>query len=319
MTDILNQIISTSSVTGSSTNSTSNIINSSTISRRPRGKVIITVPLNLVSDDFTGNTSIIIDNNQLTSDPLRYNQDFSFRQQQVNTYLSNIDLKHLITSSSTVNGVDSRDVNRDRIIEGLRQQLLQTNLGATSQERQSSANNLDLEENNSPPKVEGFQFNVYRLANEFRQGTYLFAGYQEARNTTLDSSFGFYPQNNPSGNLAFQAIPAGLSLDEDSLTTIHRYQNRMIPSTYLYVNQGEHEIIKAQQTIGGLGDFLYEGEAFQVFEPDANKGVDFYRFQNLQVQGTYIFVTEAEKNSIINDPNLSNIFQLEGVAFEAII
>ena len=63
-------------------------------------------------------------------------------------------------------------------------------------------------------------------------------------------------------------------------------------------------------------NFIEEGTAFYAYGKDANLGVDFYRMQNTQQPGTYLFVGEEEKNNILNQfPQ----FVLEGVAFEVAV
>jgi hypothetical protein len=63
-------------------------------------------------------------------------------------------------------------------------------------------------------------------------------------------------------------------------------------------------------------NFIEEGIAFYVYPGDAGKGIDFYRFQNTLVPGTYLFVGEEERQNILaNFPQ----FVEEGVAFEAFI
>ena len=58
---------------------------------------------------------------------------------------------------------------------------------------------------------------------------------------------------------------------------------------------------------------IEEGIAFYVYPGSADIGVDFYRFQNLDVPGTYIFVNGQERQNILaNYPN----FVEEGIAFE---
>ena len=60
-------------------------------------------------------------------------------------------------------------------------------------------------------------------------------------------------------------------------------------------------------------NFIEEGTAFYAYGAGSGKGIEYYRMQNTQQAGTYIFVNEAEKNQIIDSfPQ----FSLEGIAFE---
>ncbi len=44
--------------------------------------------------------------------------------------------------------------------------------------------------------------------------------------------------------------------------------------------------------------------------------IDLFRFRSNQ--GTYLYVGEAKRNSINNDPDLANVFTEEGLAFSVI-
>ncbi len=89
----------------------------------------------------------------------------------------------------------------------------------------------------------------------------------------------------------------------------NRFQNKNVAGTYLFASEGES--VNIRKDFSDI--FLEEGIAFYAFGAEDSKGVDYYRFHNTQQPGTYIFVGEEEKNSILaNFPQ----FKLEGVAFE---
>jgi len=93
-------------------------------------------------------------------------------------------------------------------------------------------------------------------------------------------------------------------------TSIYRFQNTDVPGTYLFAGLDESENIRAN-----FPNFVGEGRAFNVdFEP-GNDLFAFYRFQNINVPGTYLFVGEEERNAIHSNPNLSESFSEEGLAF----
>lgn len=148
--------------------------------------------------------------------------------------------------------------------------------------------------------VELLNDQMYRFQNRNVSGTYLFAGVQESfsirqnfRNTFVEEGEAFKVSTTP----------------EDGLIRFNRFQNRNLPGTYLFA--GEQESVSIRQNFSNT--FMEEGIAFYALSADANLGTDYYRLQNTQVPGTYIFVDEQEKNNILaNFPQ----FQLEGVAFE---
>ena len=93
-------------------------------------------------------------------------------------------------------------------------------------------------------------------------------------------------------------------------TDIYRFQNTAIPGTYLFASQEERESINTNFS----EDFNEEGLAFYVYGADSGIGTTFYRFQNENRPGTYLFVGPDEREDILaNFPN----FIEEGPAFNA--
>ena len=112
--------------------------------------------------------------------------------------------------------------------------------------------------------------------------------------------------------LGLSAQSNGGSIPGELLNTpIYRFQSTITPSTYLYVGEEERQNINQNFA----DNFTEEGIAFNAaVEPD-DELIALYRFQNTQRPGTYLFVGEGERNNIITDPNLSNTFNEEGIAF----
>ena len=112
--------------------------------------------------------------------------------------------------------------------------------------------------------------------------------------------------------LGLSAQSSGGPIPEDPLNTpVYRFQSTITPSTYLYVREEERQNIKQNFA----DSFTEEGIAFNAaIEPD-DELIALYRFQNTQRPGTYLFVGEGERNNIISNPNLSNTFNEEGIAF----
>ena len=93
-------------------------------------------------------------------------------------------------------------------------------------------------------------------------------------------------------------------------TDIYRFQNSDVPGTYIFAGAEESENIRAN-----FPNFIEEGVAFKVAVEPGDDLFAFYRFQNSNVPGTYLFVGEEERNAINSDPNLSESFTEEGLAF----
>ncbi|MGI0481757.1 putative Ig domain-containing protein [Geminocystis sp. CENA526] len=144
---------------------------------------------------------------------------------------------------------------------------------------------------------------LFRFQNIDRPGTYLFVGNEERISVLNEYSPPFVEEG-----FAFN-VSYG---EEEGLVRFNRFQNKNVPGTYLFA--GEEESVSIRENYSDV--FTEEGIAFYALDAQANIGVDYYRFQNTEQPGTYIFVGEAEKTSILNNyPQ----FQLEGIAFEAFV
>ncbi len=97
----------------------------------------------------------------------------------------------------------------------------------------------------------------------------------------------------------------------DSLLNIpiNRFQNSLLPGTFLFATEGESANIRQN-----FPHFVEEGGAFNVASQPADNLIQFNRFQNSLVPGTYLYATEGESVNIRQSfPN----FIEEGVAFYA--
>ncbi|MEM9274619.1 MAG: esterase-like activity of phytase family protein [Cyanobacteria bacterium P01_F01_bin.143] len=97
---------------------------------------------------------------------------------------------------------------------------------------------------------------------------------------------------------------------DDFDTDIFRFRSEIDgQSSYLYAGGAEAESIRTDFA----DSFTEEGFAFTVSSEPQDDLIDLYRFRS--EQGTYLYVGEAERNSINSDPNLSAVFTEEGRAF----
>ena len=141
-------------------------------------------------------------------------------------------------------------------------------------------------------------FSINRFQNTAVPGTYLFAG--ESESETIRDEFTNFDEE----GLAFKvAVEPG-----DDLIPLYRFQSNTTPGTYLFA--GEEERTGINENFAE--EFTEEGLAFYVYGADSNRGDLFYRFQNQDRPGTYLFAGEAESDNIReNFPN----FIEEGAAF----
>ncbi|MBE9241797.1 hypothetical protein IQ217_06405 [Synechocystis salina LEGE 00031] len=98
------------------------------------------------------------------------------------------------------------------------------------------------------------------------------------------------------------------------LSSFIRFQNTNQPGTYLFASAGEAAAIRSNP---GLRQFAEEGVAFRVaLQKTDPLQQAFFRFQNTNLPGTYLFVNEGEAAAIRSNPGLSNFVE-EGLAFYA--
>jgi subtilisin-like proprotein convertase family protein len=140
---------------------------------------------------------------------------------------------------------------------------------------------------------------IFRFQNETIPGTYLYVGNEEAQN--IRENFDKFTEE----GLAFQVAVE----PNDDLMPIYRFQSIANSGTYLLAGKRERESIN-----NNFADsFIEEGLAFYVYGADSNFGETVYRFRNLDRPGTYLYVTETERENILD--NYSNFVE-EGAAFK---
>ena len=100
---------------------------------------------------------------------------------------------------------------------------------------------------------------------------------------------------------------SGLDLLDTPFT---RFQNSSIPGTYVYATGDEVDNIRANQP-----GFVEEGVAFSAAIAPDDDLIAFSRLESNQLPGTFLYVGDEELASINADPNFSNAFTNQGVAF----
>ncbi|WP_324282419.1 choice-of-anchor Q domain-containing protein [Cyanobacterium aponinum UTEX 3221] len=144
----------------------------------------------------------------------------------------------------------------------------------------------------------------YRFQNSDRAGTYLYVGAEE-RTDILNNYSPPFIEEGFAFNVSYQ--------QQDGLIRFNRFQSMETPGTYLFASEEESVSIRQNHS----NTFDEEGIAFYAYGADAGIGQDVFRYQSKVNPGTYLFVLEAEKNTI--DSQHASDFTYEGVAFEVIV
>lgn len=144
---------------------------------------------------------------------------------------------------------------------------------------------------------------IYRLQHQVTRGAYMFVG--EAELNQIEDE---YPDLVSEG-MAFKVSET----ESAGLMAMYRFQNQVNPECYVLVGEEERNAILEDSDLSNA--FSEQGIAFYVLEADSNSGENIYRFRSVEMTGNYIYVTESERQTILNDH--SNTFIEEGMAFAA--
>ena len=140
---------------------------------------------------------------------------------------------------------------------------------------------------------------IYRFQNTQEPGTYIFVG--EAERQNIRQNFAHFEEE---GFAFLVGVAPG-----DDLIPLYRFQNKNRPGTYIFVGEAERQNINNSQY---ATEFQEEGLAFYVYHANYDLGTVFYRLQNTDLPGTYLYASPEEKDSIL--ANFDNFIN-EGEAF----
>ncbi len=182
---------------------------------------------------------------------------------------------------------------------------------------------LSVTESNSEPSPEpepNQSIELFRFRNTtFDTGTYIFVGEEERDDIQSNPDFNQTFELEGNGNTAFVASRES----GDDLIPFYRLQSIDISGTYLFVSTTEYDAIFAEDS-NQKDKWIQEGldgeediPEFYLYEGSADSGTTFNRFQNTQ-NGTYLYAGESETEAINNNPNLSDLFVNQGVAFKSL-
>ena len=144
---------------------------------------------------------------------------------------------------------------------------------------------------------------IYRFQSNIMPGTFLYV--QEEERVSINQNF--------NDSFIEEGIAFNAAIEpDDELIPFFRFQNNQMPGTYLYVGEAERNTINIDSNLAN--NFTDEGIAFYAYGVGAGEETPFYRFQNSDVPGTYLYATGTEADNIRADfPNYIE----EGIAFEA--
>jgi len=134
---------------------------------------------------------------------------------------------------------------------------------------------------------EGFDVQYYRFQNSDLPGTYIFVDGGERASILADPNLENFVEE---GN-AFKVR----STPGENLVEVNRYQSSQTPGTYLFSTASDFQ---SDSSIT-QSDFLLEGLAFYAHGANSGSGNDYYRFENNNRPGTYLFSESGERSSII--------------------
>ncbi|MEM9272180.1 MAG: DUF4347 domain-containing protein [Cyanobacteria bacterium P01_F01_bin.143] len=113
------------------------------------------------------------------------------------------------------------------------------------------------------------------------------------------------------GDAQIDAVYGTLSEELNILDTpFIRFQNSGVPGTYVFATGDEADSIRANEP-----GFVEEGVAFSAAIAPNDDLIALTRLESNQLPGTFLYVGDEELASINADPNFSNAFTDQGVAF----
>jgi hypothetical protein len=167
---------------------------------------------------------------------------------------------------------------------------------------------------------------LYRFRNTaFETGTYVFVGAEERDNILEDPDLNqtFSLDGQQEDGTINPAFVASTVAGEDYIP-FYRLSSLENPGTFLFVSTEEYEGIFAENSDQrdkweqqGFDEAETDIPEFYLYDGSADLGTEFNRFQNSQ-NNTFLYAGPEETEAIANDPNLANVFNDQGVAFESL-
>ncbi|MGI0483010.1 peptidylprolyl isomerase, partial [Geminocystis sp. CENA526] len=99
--------------------------------------------------------------------------------------------------------------------------------------------------------------------------------------------------------------------ENDDLVAFNRFRNTDLMGGYIYAGEAESEAIRSNYP-----QFIDEGVAFYAYGAGSQMADSVTRFQS-SGGGAYLYTAQPETENVIT--NYANSFNLEGIAFEALL
>jgi hypothetical protein len=167
---------------------------------------------------------------------------------------------------------------------------------------------------------------LFRFRNtNFDTGTYVYVGAEERASIESNPDFNqtFELDGRQEDGTVNPAFTASLAPGE-GLIPFYRIRSLDVAGTYLFVSTEEYNGIFAEGSDQrdkwvqeGLDAADEDVPEFYLYEGSGDNGVEFNRFQNTQ-NNTFLYAGPDESAAIANDPNLSSLFNNQGVAFDSL-
>jgi peptidyl-prolyl cis-trans isomerase A (cyclophilin A) len=153
-----------------------------------------------------------------------------------------------------------------------------------------------------PDTTSSLNDSIYRFYNPYSQG-HFFTATPSERDTVIA---------NPDWGYVFEGSPFKVSTTEGgNLKPVYRFYNPFSRGHFFTINEDEKNTVIANPDWG----YKFEGVGFYALDANANIEEDVYRFYNPVSRGHFFTTSEAERDTVINNPQWG--YKFEGVAFEA--
>lgn len=134
---------------------------------------------------------------------------------------------------------------------------------------------------------EGFDVQYFRFQNSAVPGTYIFVEQNERAAILANPNLNFFVEE---GNAFRVSANPG-----DGLVAVNRYSSTTNPGTFLFSTGSDFQ----SDSQINQSDFSLDGLAFYANGASSGNGDDYYRFENSNRPGTFLFAESVERASII--------------------
>ena len=266
-------------------------------------------------DSFISEEDVIVDYT------LQSEQGYTVDSENNSETVSIIETPESKLESETSDDVEVSEVSADTLIES---EVIQRIIAA-SDDLSTEESLVENTDEQSLEEIQSETVDLFRFRNtSFDTGTYVFVDKEERDSILADENLSnIFELDGVSEDGTINPAFTASATDGEDLAPVYRLKSLETPGTFLFVGQAEYDGIfdeeSNQQNKWEKEGFDELGEAdipeFYLYEGSTNLGTEFSRFRNTQ-NNTYFYAGAAETEAIVNDPNLSSVFQNQGTAFE---